>query len=187
MPSRNSIELLDDATRPAPPVLEGLTEADRGGGQHLKMIHDHIRQNMDLLGSLIRRAAAGEIGADDVAGETSQLSMVANYRRFGNLCGQYCLFVNSHHNIEDQAIFPRLAEKSPVMRAIAERLQAEHVVVHALLEDLVAALNVLARKPDAEAFAAARQVYETLSRVLLSHLGYEEDAIGDALGFYRIL
>ena len=35
--------------------------------------------------------------------------MVANYRRFGNLCGQYCGIVNTHHTIEDQHLFPVLA------------------------------------------------------------------------------
>lgn len=183
----DEIEYLDDATRPAPPVLEGLSQADRGAGEHLKMIHDQLRQNMEVLGRLIERAAAGEARAEDVVDETGRLAMVANYRRFGNLCGQYCMFVNTHHSIEDQALFPQLAKKSPVMRAIAERLQAEHVVVHALLERLVAALNALIEAPTAQNFAAAREVYDTLARVLLSHLGYEEDAIGDALGFYRIL
>jgi hemerythrin-like domain-containing protein len=150
------------------------------------MIHDHLRHNMQVLAKLIDRAASGEASVEDVARETAGLDMVANYRRFGSLCGQYCLFVEAHHGIEDEAVFPRLAERSPVMKAIADRLRAEHVVVHALLEDLVAALNALVGEPTPENFAAARAVYETLARVLLSHLGYEEDAIGDALGHYGI-
>ena len=181
-----TITLLDDRTRPAPPSFEGLTSEQKLPGEHLRMIHDHLRHNMQVLARLIERAAGGEASVEDVARETAQLDMVANYRRFGTLCGQYCLFVEAHHGIEDAAIFPRLAERSPVMKAIADRLRAEHVVVHALLEELVAALNALVHEPTGENFAAARGVYETLARVLLSHLGYEEEAIGDALGHYGI-
>ena len=35
-------------------------------------------------------------------------------------------------------------------------------------------------------FAAAHTIYEALARVLLSHLGYEEDAKGDALGYFGL-
>jgi len=181
-----TITLLDDRTRPPTPKFEGLTHSQKLPGEHLRMIHDHLRQNMDVLARLIERAGQGQTTADEVARETGQLTMVANYRRFGTLCGQYCMFVEAHHGIEDAAIFPRLADRSPVMKAISERLQAEHVVVHGLLEELVDALNTLVSDPAEAHFAAARDTYETLARVLLSHLGYEEEAIGDALGHYGI-
>lgn len=182
----DDIEFLDDATRPPSPKLEGLTEAQRQPGQHLKMIHDHLRQNMEVLRRLIDRAAAGEVSADEVATETGGLAMIANFRRFGTLCGQYCQFVSMHHAIEDQAIFPALGQQGEAFRKIAERLRAEHVVVHELLLRLVAALEALAQDPGDTKFAAARTLYETLERVLLSHLGYEEEAMGDALGYFGI-
>jgi hypothetical protein len=181
-----NIAFLDDATRPAAPMLEGLTPAQRRPGQHLKMIHDHLRDNMRTLGKLIERAAAGTVTPAEIAAETGDLAMVANYRRFGNLCGQYCQVVHTHHSIEDQAIFPALAEQGPVFKAIAERLQAEHVVVHELLLTLVDALNALAAEPSSSRFEDTRGVYLALERVLLSHLGYEEDAMGDALGYFEI-
>ena len=181
------IGFLDDATRPPPPKLTGLTEAQRAPGEHLKQIHDHLRHNMGVLAALIERANAGAVTPEQVAAETGDLAMIANYRRFGNLCGQYCQVVNTHHSIEDYHLFPALARQSEAYRLIAERLQAEHVVVHELLVRLVDALNTLASDPGVEHFAAARTIYEALERVLLSHLGYEEDAIGDALGFYDIM
>ena len=181
------LAFLDDATRPAPVRLEGLTAAQRGPGEHLKEIHDHLRHNMRTLAALIERANAGTVTPEQIAAETGDLAMVANYRRFGNLCGQYCQVVNTHHSIEDYHLFPALARQGDIYRKIAERLQAEHVVVHELLVRLVAALNTLAGAPNAENFGAARTVYEALERVLLSHLGYEEDAIGDALGFFEIM
>ena len=37
-----------------------------------------------------------------------------------------------------------------------------------------------------EGFEDAKTVYHALERVLLSHLGYEEDAMRDALGYFGI-
>ena len=86
----DDIEFLDDATRPKAPKLEGLTAGQREAGQHLKMIHDHLRDNMGVLRRLIGQAAKGEVSAAEVTAETDDLVMVANFRRFGTLCGQYC-------------------------------------------------------------------------------------------------
>jgi hypothetical protein len=180
------IGFLDDATRPTVPKLEGLTSAQRAGGEHLKAVHDHLRDNMKSIRSLIDRAAAGLASEGDVASETASLTMVANFRRFGNLCGQHCQIVNAHHSIEDAHLFPVLAGISEGYRKVAERLEAEHVVVHGLLEGQINTLNALAREPNAEHFAHARTVFEALERVLASHLGYEEDQIGDALGYYGL-
>jgi uncharacterized membrane protein YccC len=182
----DDIEFLDDATRPQAPRLEGLTLAQKRPGLHLKMVHDHLRDNMEVLGRLIERASAGGVTPAQIDAETASLAIVSNYRRFGNLCGQHCQSVNTHHSIEDYAIFPALAEQGEAFRRIAKRLQAEHVVVHELLVRLVDALNTLAAAPGPETFTATKGIYRALERVLLSHLGYEEDAIGDALGYFDI-
>jgi hypothetical protein len=182
-----NINFLDDATRPPVQKLEGLTAAQMAPGLHLREIHDHLRDNMVTLGKLIERANAGTATPAEVAAETDNLAMVANYRRFGNLCGQYCKIVNVHHSIEDQAIFPAIAARGPVFKAIADRLQAEHVVVHELLIRLIDALNALAADPGPSRFDDAKEVFRALERVLLSHLGYEEDAMGDALGYFGIM
>ncbi|MBK8838288.1 MAG: hemerythrin domain-containing protein [Hyphomonadaceae bacterium] len=181
-----NIAFLDDATRPPAPKLEGLTEAQRAPGQHLRMVHDHLRDNMKTLGKLIARANAGGVTRVEIEAETDNLAMVSNYRRFGNLCGQHCQIVHTHHSIEDYAIFPALAQQGEAFKAIADRLRAEHVVVHELLERLVDALNALAAEPTATRFENAKTIYHALERVLMSHLGYEEDAIGDALGYFGI-
>ena len=79
------IQFLDDATRPPIPDLPGLTEAQKHPGEHLKMIHDHLRENMSVLGRLIERASAGETSVEEIKAETSDLTMVSNYRRFGKI------------------------------------------------------------------------------------------------------
>lgn len=182
----DDVEFLDDATRPPVQKLEGLTAEQREPGQHLRMIHDHLRRNMVTLGQLIERASKGTVTHQQIADETGNLAMVANYRRFGNLCGQHCQIVNTHHSIEDYAIFPALALQGAAFKAIADRLRAEHVVVHDLLERLVDALNTMVDEPTPQRFEQTKTVYHALERVLLSHLGYEEDAMGDALGYFGI-
>ena len=169
----DDIAFLDDATRPRAPKLTGLRPDQRAAGEHLKEIHDHLRHNMEVLREMIGRAAAGTLDKAELDRTTDDLAMVRNFRRFGTLCGQYCQFVHGHHSIEDAAVFPGLAAKSEALRKVTERLQAEHHVVNALLE-----------APAPETFADARTIYEALERVLLSHLGYEEEEIGDALGYY---
>lgn len=182
----DDIAFLDDATRPRAPKLTGLQPHQKAAGEHLKEIHDHLRHNMEVLRETISRAAAGTIDKAELDRTTGDLAMVRNFRRFGTLCGQYCQFVHGHHSIEDAALFPALAAKSEALRKVTERLQAEHHVVHELLVRLIGALNTLLEAPSPETFADARTVYEALEKVLLSHLGYEEEEIGDALGFYGV-
>ncbi|HHY50319.1 MAG TPA: hypothetical protein GYA10_11285 [Alphaproteobacteria bacterium] len=182
----DDIEFLDDSTRPTAPRPTGLTPQQRAPGEHLKLIHDELRANMRTLQKLIERASAGQASTHEVADTTAGLEMIANFRRFGNLCGQHCAFVEQHHSIEDYALFPALAARSEALRKVTERLAAEHRVVHELLEREVAAINALAAAPSREAFEKATVIYEALERVLLSHLGYEEEQIGDAIGYYGI-
>ncbi len=60
------------------------------------------------------------------------------------------------------------------------------VVVHELLVRLIDALGALAADPGPSRFADTLEIYRALERVLLSHLGYEEEAIGDALGYFEL-
>lgn len=180
------IAFLDDTTRPTVPRLEGLTRGQRAAGEHLKEVHDHLRHNMLAIRELMQRAAEGSARPADVADEAAKLTLVSNFRRFGNACGQHCQIVNAHHSIEDAHLFPALARQSEGYRRVTDRLMAEHVVVHELLEREIEALNALAREPSAAKFAEAREIYEALERVLLSHLGYEEEQIGDAIGYFGL-
>ena len=183
----DDIAFLDDATRPKAPRIEGLRPEHQAAGAHLRAVHDHLRENMSVLRELITQGEAGTLQRAALDATTENLAMVRNFRRFGTLCGQYCQFVHGHHSLEDAAVFPALAAKSDALRKVTERLKAEHEVVHALLVRLIGALNGLLEAPSPEAFADAKTVYEVLERVLLSHLGYEEDEIGDALGFYGVI
>lgn len=180
------IGFLDDATRPKVPPLTGLTTAQRAPGRHLVMIHNHFRSEMQVLRDLIDRAKSGTESPDAIKAETASLSMIENYEQFGNLCGQHCQIINIHHSIEDQHIFPALRAQSEAYKAVADRLEQEHVIVHELLVRLVAAINTLADDPHPVNFTVCTATYDSLERVLLSHFGYEEEQIGDALGYFGI-
>lgn len=181
------ITFMDDITRPLAPKLPELTEAQKGGGRHLKYVHDHLRANVVQLTRLIASIELGEISAQEALDQTKTMDMIQNYRRFGNLCGRFCQTVNTHHSIEDAHLFPALSAKGEAWKKVIDRLEAEHVVVHELLVRLIDMLNLLIESPIPENFAQARLVNEKLNEVLLSHLGYEEDEIGDALGYFGIL
>ncbi|MEO6015248.1 MAG: hemerythrin domain-containing protein [Devosia sp.] len=180
------ISFLDDSTRPTVSKLDGLTPRQREAGEHLKQIHNHFRDNMQAIRQLIQRAGDGFATSQDVEDGVAKLEMVGNLRRFGNLCGQHCQIVNTHHSIEDAHVLPALASISDGYRRVTDRLAAEHVVVHELLERQIDTLNALATAPSRAKFDDALAVYEALERVLVSHLGYEEDQIGDALGYFDI-
>lgn len=181
------IGFLDDATRPTVPRIEGITAAQRAAGEHLRDVHDHLRGELQTIKHLIDRANAGLATKADIAAEADKLAMVANLRRFGVLCGRYCALVNTHHSIEDHHLLPGIAAISEGYRKVADRLQAEHGVVHELLERQMEAIEALAAAPTPAHFADATEIFTALERVLLSHLGYEEDQIGDALGYYGLL
>lgn len=182
----HDIDFLDDATRPEAPALENLTEAQKRPGRHLGMIHDHFRANMRQLRDMIASAAEGEISTAELKAEADSMDMLQNYRQFGALCGQHCQIIHQHHSIEDQAIFPVLSAKSAAFKRVTDRLAAEHVIVHELLVRLIAAINTLITDPGPDSFASVRTLYDALEKVLLSHFGYEEDSIGDALGYYEV-
>jgi len=148
------------------------------------MIHDHFRGHMILLRKVLDKVELGEATLEELRNQTEALPMLNNYRRFGSLCGQHCRIVEMHQTIEDQALLPVLKQKNNSLKLVVDRLIAEHEIVHELLIRLVDASNLLVRDPVPENFASARELYESFESVLLSHLGYEEEEIGDAIGFY---
>lgn len=180
------VTLPDPATRPVAPRLAGLTERQKAPGRHLKAIHDHQRQNMALLREIIARARAGALPEGGAEAALAGLGWLQNLRSFGALCGQHCQIVHMHHSIEDAHVFPALSEAAEGFRAVVRRLEEEHEAVHGLLLRLVGELNALHDRQTPEAFEAAVQTYGALEGFLLSHLGYEEDSIGDALGYFEI-
>lgn len=187
-----SITLLDDATRPKAPRIGGLTATQRARGTRLAVFH---RMHLQQLGQVQRvlaqveasEAGAGAAEAARLGTAISALDMAQNYKLFGNLCGHECQMLTFHHTAEDQALFPVLqARGTEGLRKVVDRLQAEHLVVHNLIEELEAAALHLMRNPDAAGFADVKARFLTLDKVVRSHFGYEETELEEALGFLGI-
>jgi iron-sulfur cluster repair protein YtfE (RIC family) len=180
----DDIPFLDDATRPKAPNLSGVTAAQRAHGRRLSIYHRHHLKELARVRDALDRLQARASAAGEVTERIAGMTMVENYRRFGALCGEGCALLHMHHSIEDAHIFP-VVRTHPAMRAVVDRLSAEHRTVHALLVRLMEVTQGLDR-PDPEALAAARQVFDALERVIVSHFGYEETALEEALGLLAV-
>lgn len=192
----DDIPFLDDATRPLAPPIEGASDLHRAHGRRLTLFHRyHLQQLAQLRRALTDLEQSnlengnpdkGLDAADALARQVGSMAMIENYRRFGSLCGQECQLLTLHHTIEDQEIFPHLRDRSDGLRKVIDRLSAEHLIVHELLVRLQDATRQFAQEPRAEKLAVLREVYDALERVVISHFGYEERELEEALGFYGI-
>lgn len=178
---------VENGTRPAKPDLGRVEAPLRQPGQHLAAIHRHYLSDLAQIAQVLQRIKAGEAPPEDLAHIVLNAEMTQNFRAFGTLCGQQCRMLSMHHNIEERAMFPALHGRgSDAMRAVVERLRAEHKVVHELLERLTAAADRLSKAPSEETFAEAGAVFAKLLEVVRSHFHYEENALEEALGVYGV-
>jgi hemerythrin-like domain-containing protein len=107
-------------------------------------------------------------------------------RQFGNLCGATCQMLTGHHSIEDQWIFPALTGHSDGLNKVVERLQSEHLVIHALLDNLEDAAIALVNDTSGANAKSLRTAFAKLEGFVKSHFGYEQTELEEALGFYEI-
>ena len=185
MEKLNRVTLLDMTQRPKAPRMERLTPEQRSRGQRLAWFHNYHRAQLDDVAK-----ALASLDAAEVADTVSNLQMAVSYRRFGNLCGQECEMLSAHHGIEDAYVFPVLhQEGGDALKKVVERLMAEHLVVHELIEELETKAGILVTAPSAEAFASAGRTFEELQICVRSHFGYEETELEDDLApnFYPAL
>jgi hypothetical protein len=181
-----AITFLDDATRPKAPKIEGVTPAQRQRGKRLALIHDFHLEQMNEVRWVMEQVEAGEAGVAELRDAISALQMAANYRLFGNLCGQECQMLTLHHTIEDHSIFPVLRRGSGGLRQVVDRLSQEHLIIHRLLQALEdSAINAV-REPGGETFAELKAAFLALERVVRSHFGYEQEELEEALGYFDV-
>jgi iron-sulfur cluster repair protein YtfE (RIC family) len=181
-----AITLLDDATRPKAPKIEGITPAQRRQGKRLALIHEYHLEQMNEVRWVMEQVEAGEQSTETLLEAISSLQMAANYRVFGNLCGRECQMLTLHHTIEDQSIFPELRQGSDGLRKVVDRLAQEHLIIHQLLEALHDKAVNAVREPGRETFAALKAAFLALDRVVRSHFGYEQEELEEALGYFGI-
>lgn len=176
---------LDEAARPPVPTFEVAAD-QRHGSRHLRAIHEHHRRQLRGLKQIFADLERGEASVDDMASAARSLSMTDNLRRFGTLCGQECQALVFHHQIEDGAMYPQLQRNSE-LNAVIEQLMAEHRVVHAQIVALWEATTAFLEQPDDTAGRdALGRAIDRLEKTVLSHFGYEEDALLDAIDHFGV-
>ncbi len=184
----NVFDLFDESQRPKAPAIRGATEEHRSAGRKLAMIHNMHLSALDETKAMIDRIQHGENAAENLAAHVTSLQLWENYRKFGNLCGRECQYLDFHHRSEDTEIFPAIAQSgSDGLRRVIARLTQEHSVIHQLLETLAMNVADLWSDPNAANFALTRETFEVLDRAIRSHFGYEQTELQEAIGYYNVL
>jgi alkanesulfonate monooxygenase SsuD/methylene tetrahydromethanopterin reductase-like flavin-dependent oxidoreductase (luciferase family)/hemerythrin superfamily protein len=163
------------AARPAAP-------RSSGAGAHLVEVHDGLRSELARLRDIVEQVVAGEEQAHRARNAINELTMRQNNWTLGAYCAQYCRFVTGHHTLEDRSVFPHLRRSEPALVPVLDRLEAEHLVIHDVLEQLDEALVGLVS--GAAGTSELQRVVDLLSQTLLDHLASEEDDLVPALDRY---
>jgi iron-sulfur cluster repair protein YtfE (RIC family) len=129
---------------------------------------------------------AGNGSAEDLLTTITSMQMVSNMRQFGNLCGATCQMLTGHHSIEDQWMFPALLGHSDGLNKVVNRLRAEHLVIHDLLENLEHAARGLINGPSSANAKQLRTAFARLEGFVKSHFGYEQTELEESLGYYGV-
>ncbi|MGU3558409.1 hemerythrin domain-containing protein [Methylobacterium radiotolerans] len=182
----DGIPFLDDATRPKAPPIPGVTPAQRARGRRLALYHRHHLAELAAVRGALDRFLAGTGTVEAVTDGVASMTLTENYRAFGTLCGRQCHLLQMHHDIEEGDMYPRL-RRSDGLRRVLDRLGAEHRTVHAFLERIRAIVRSVASAPTREQVLDLREVYGVFERVVISHFGYEERELEEAIGYYDAL
>ncbi len=177
MEKLNRITLLDNAKRPKAPKIENLSPAQRRQGRRLSLYHNHHREQLREVEEAMQQID------ETLITKISELNMRQNFTAFGNMCGQECMMLTFHHQAEDSAMFPILHDAgSDGLKKVVERLMAEHLVVHDLIEELETRAHEAIREPIQENFTKLKATFSILNECVQSHFSYEETELEDALG-----
>jgi len=141
--------------------------------EELLWVHGMLRQELELVRSLAARVADG-LPADELRVEVAALKANGPLWALKVNCLHYCRFVHGHHRLEDIALFPALRAADPDIAPVVDRLEADHRVVAAQLEEIEAAVA----GDEQERVIAA---LDALADHLLEHLAFEEENIGPTL------
>jgi iron-sulfur cluster repair protein YtfE (RIC family) len=170
------ITLLDNSNRPKAPRNDNLSPAQRRKGRRLGLYHNIHRQQLRDVEDTMAQID------DALLEKITALDMRHNFKVFGNMCGAECQMLNFHHTAEDQLMFPILHEAGGAgLKKVVERLMAEHLVVHELIEELEALAHQAIHNPTPEIYKSLKSTFTQLNTCVGSHFGYEETELEDAL------
>ena len=169
--------------RPSMPALQNVTEAEQRAGLHLAAIHRMHLRDMQRLAHVLEQVEQGAVSPEVFAQEVSNVELTHNMRIFGTMCGRECQVLTFHHDAEEHMIFPQLEQQNiQALSRVVDRLKQEHLIVHELITRLETATQALVQNPDEQNFARIIATFRQLHTVVVSHFGYEETELREALG-----
>ena len=179
---RRAVQVLDESERPTGPALDPdrtYTPYQLSSGQHLIDVHDHLRAELEQIRDLVEQVAAGSIGVGQARSHINTMTMRQNNWTLGTYCESYCRLVTTHHSLEDASLFPHLRRADPALAPVVDRLEAEHRIIHDVLEGVDKALVALV--DGSGSIDGLRAAVDLLDDTLLSHLSYEERELVEPL------
>ncbi|WP_328519636.1 LLM class flavin-dependent oxidoreductase [Kribbella sp. NBC_00359] len=179
---RSAVQVLDESERPSGPALDPdrtYTPYQLSSGQHLIDVHDHLRAELEQIRDLVEQVAAGSIGVGQARSHINIMTMRQNNWTLGTYCESYCRLVTTHHSLEDASLFPHLRRADPALAPVVDRLEAEHRIIHDVLEGVDKALVALV--DGSGSIDGLRAAVDLLDDTLLSHLSYEERELVEPL------
>ena len=169
--------------RPSMPALQNVTEAEHRAGLHLAAIHRMHLRDMQRLTHMLEQVEQGAVSPEVFAQEVSNVELTHNMRMFGTMCGRECQVLTFHHDAEEHMIFPQLVQQNiQALSRVVDRLKQEHLIVHELITRLETAAHALVQNPDEHNFARTKATFVQLQTAVISHFGYEETELREALG-----
>ena len=169
--------------RPSMPALANVTVAEQRAGLHLAAIHRMHLRDMQRLAHVLEQVEQGAVSPEVFAQEVSNVELTHNMRVFGTMCGRECQVLTFHHDAEEHMIFPQLEQQNiQALSRVVDRLKQEHLIVHELITRLETAAQALVQNPDEHNFARTKATFVQLQTAVISHFGYEETELREALG-----
>jgi hypothetical protein len=162
-------------TEPGPPNPQGEAMVEE-----LKWVHGMIRRDLRTVRQMAADAAAGQ-PAEAIAARLRTLAAGGPLWQLKINCLQYCRFVHSHHHAESVLLFPELRRTNPALNPVVDKLEADHLAVSGLLDQVTAAAQELGGHEDPAIRQRLVQSLQQLSTDLLAHLDYEEENISGTL------
>ena len=144
----------------------------------LKWVHDMIRRDLRTVRQMAADVAAG-LPAEEIQAGITSLAASGPLWQLKINCLQYCRFVHSHHHAESVLLFPGLRRVNPALDPVVDKLEADHLAISVLLDEVGAAASELGRQEDQAVRQRLTRALQDLSTDLLAHLEYEEENISD--------
>lgn len=171
----------DETTRPTHDGADAASypAAQQGLAQHLVDIHDGLRAELEQVRGVLDQVRTGHLAVGAARSVVNTMTMRQNNWTLGAYCESYCRIVTGHHTLEDRSVFPHLRRSEPGLGPVLDRLEAEHDVIHDVLEQFDRALVALVAADGTgttgeRALDDVQHAIDLLTDTLLSHLAYEE-------------